>query len=349
VNCSILPAGVPCHPENRDPFTASSAKNNDFLRPYRGYGDIQVNTWGGTSNYNSLQVQVNRRYTSGFQYGLAYTYSKSFDYANDDTSDVNLSRPYKSFNYAPSDFDQTHILTVNYIYDVPGVGRKWNNKLARAVLDNWQISGTSSFVTGKPKSVVSTTSGLAAGSITYTSGTVTITPGQTCPAGSLQTSATVCTMITDFTGGQVNARPIITCDPMKGATGSDKTGSPYLINTSCFTFPTNFGQIGNAPRNNLRLPSIFNNDLAFFKNVPIGEKREIQLRWEMYNIFNRANFRDIDGQMVFGLVQVKPNAAAACSSTNICSAVIRQTRDSFGTATSARSPRIMQASIRINF
>src|SRR6266550_3138852 len=303
VDCRVVPANL-CHPENRDPVTAANPKNNDFLRPYRGYGDINVNTWGGVSSYKSLQVQINRRYTRGFQYGVAYTYSKSFDYANDDTSDVNLSRPYKAFNYAPSDFDQTHILTVNYIYDVPKVSRKWNNMFVRAVLDNWQISGTSSYATGKPKSVVNTTSGLAAGSVTYTGGTVTITAGQTCPPGSLQTSATVCTMITDFTGGQVNARPIITCDPMKGASGSDRTGSPYLINTACFTFPTTFGQIGNAPRNNLRLPSIFNNDLAFFKNIPIGEKREIQLRWEMYNVFNRANFRDIDGQLVFGLVQV---------------------------------------------
>lgn len=349
VNCSILPAVIPCHPENRDPLTASSAKNNDFLRPFRGYGDIQVNTWGGTSNYNSLQVQVNRRYTSGFQYGVAYTYSKSFDYANDDTSDVNLSRPYKAFNYAPSDFDQTHILTANYIYDVPNASQKWSNGFVRALLDNWQISGTTSYVTGKPKSVVSTTSGLAAGSVTYTAGTVTITAGQTCPPGSTQTSATVCTMITDFTGGQANARPTITCDPTKGASGFDRTGSPYLINTACFTFPTAFGQIGNTPRNNLRLPSIFNNDLAFFKNVPIGEKREIQLRWEMYNVFNRANFRDIDGQMVFGLVQVRANPASPCSATNICTAVVRQTRDSFGTATSARSPRVMPASIRINF
>ena len=53
-------------------------------------------------------MQVGRRYTQGFQYGLAYTYSKSFDYANDDSSDVNFGRPFKQFNYAPSDFDQTH-------------------------------------------------------------------------------------------------------------------------------------------------------------------------------------------------------------------------------------------------
>src|SRR5207237_2111520 len=136
-----------------------------FLRPYRGYGDINRVTWSGTSNYNSLQVQMNRRYTRGLQYGLAYTYSKSFDYANDDTSDLSLPRPYKAFNYAPSDFDQTHILTVNYIYDVPSLSHKFNNRLVRGVFDGWQLSGTTSYATGKPRNL----------SVSYTSGTVTIT------------------------------------------------------------------------------------------------------------------------------------------------------------------------------
>jgi Carboxypeptidase regulatory-like domain len=333
VDCTISAKfGVPCHSENRDPFTASSAKNSDFLRPYRGYADINQNTWGGTSNYNSLQVQVNRRYTHGFQYGLAYTYSKSFDYANDDTSDVNNSRPYKAFNYAPSDFDQTHILTFNYIYDVPGLSRHWNNRLVRLLFDNYQISGTTSYVSGKPKNL----------SVTYTNGTATVTAGQVCPPGSIQTSSTVCTMITDFTGGQVNARPNILCDPMKSISGADPTGMEFVVNTSCFTNPTALGQIGNMPRNSVRMPSIFNNDLAFFKNVKLGEKREIQLRWEIYNIFNHTNFRDIDGSMTFGLVSVT-------NSDGSKGAVIKQTRTTFGTPTSARAPRVMQGSIRINF
>jgi len=42
------------------------------------------------------------------------------------------------------------------------------------------------------------------------------------------------------------------------------------------------------PRNAVRMPSIFNNDLAFFKNIKLGERREIQLRWDIYNIFNPA-------------------------------------------------------------
>ena len=346
VDCRVVPAAL-CNPGNRDPLTAANPKNDDFLRPYRGYGDINRNTWSGTSNYNSLQVQLNRRYTSGFQYGVAYTYSKSFDYANDDTSNVNLGRPYKDFNYAPSDFDQTHILTVNYIYDVPGLSRKWNNGFVKTVFDNWQISGTTSYVSGKPKNITAS----------YTSGTATITAGQTCPPGSVQTSATVCTMITDFTGGTVNARPNITCDPMKGASGVDSSGTAYVINVGCFANPTAFGQIGNMPRNSVRMPSIFNTDLAFFKNFNIGENRSIQLRWETYNLFNRANFRDIDGSISFGIAQVNPNPSLACTAAgNTCTAIIRQTRNtalgspsSFGTVTSARAPRVMQASIRINF
>jgi len=338
VDCRVIPAAV-CHPENRDPLTASSAKNSDFLRPYRGYGDINVNTWGGTSNYNGLQVQVNRRYTKGFQWGVAYTYSKSFDYANDDTNDVNLGRPYKGFNYAVSDFDQTHILTANYIYDLPQFSKS-SNGFVKALLNNWQVSGTTTYVSGKPKNIT----------VSYTSGTATISSGQLCPAGTFQTSATVCTMITDFTGGQINARPNILCDPMKGASGSDPSGTPFVINTACFGLPS-FGQVGNSPRNGVRMPSIFNNDIALFKNIHIGEKREIQLRWETYNIFNHANFRDIDGALQYGIAQVNPGGTGtACNTTtNICSAVVRQTRTTFGTPTSARAPRVMQASIRLNF
>jgi hypothetical protein len=341
IDCTItVRFGVPCHPENRDPLTANSVKNNDFLRPYRGFGDINDVLYSGTSNYNGLQVQLNRRYTRGFQYGVAYTYSKSFDYANDDSSDVSLPRPYKAFNYAPSDFDQTHILTVAYIYDVPGLGKKWNNGLVKAVFDNWQLSGTTSYATGRPKNL----------SVTYTAGTATITAGQSCPPGSVLTSATVCTMLTDFTGGTVNARPNILCDPIKGVSGADPTGSAFVINTSCFAAPTALGQIGNMPRNSVRIPGIFNSDLAFFKNFKIGESRGVQLRWEMYNLFNRANFDDIDGAMVFGLAQVNPGGSTPCTAAgNTCTAVLRQTRTTFGTPTTARTPRVMQASLRINF
>jgi len=342
---------------------------DNFLRPYQGYGDITMTMWSGSSNYNALQVQVNRRYTRGFQYGIAYTYSKTFDYGkDDDSSDVSLGRPYKAFNYGPADFDQTHILTGNYIYDVPRLSRHFDNRVTRALLDNWQISGTTSFATGKPKTFGSGT-GL---NWTYSGGTYTITAGQTylatgsacAPGFALDPgSTTTCrwTGITDYTGGDINARPVIICDPNNVPSGlRAPDGTPYLINPACFAKPGTAGEIGNLQRNLLRNAPIFNTDLAFFKNFKLGEKREIQLRWEMYNLFNRANFTDINGALTFApdTGNVKPTSGTCpagqvlgypglCTSTTL--GQVSQTSSTFGTPRTTRSPRVMQASIRINF
>jgi hypothetical protein len=315
VNINDIPDGAKLGTNNISPVTGSRLADN-FLRPFRGYGDINLVTWGGTSNYNSLQIQASRRYTSGLQYGLAYTYSKSFDYANDDSSDILFGRPYKAFNYAPSDFDQTHILTVNYIYDVPKLSRRYNNGLVKAVFDNWQISGTTSYASGKMKNVT----------VTYTGGT------------------------TDITGGGVNARLNMICNPNKDVTGSDPTGTPYSFNPNCFVKPSVLGDIGNMPRNAVRLPSILNSDLAFFKNVPVGEKRAVQLRWEIYNIFNKTNFRDVDAGATFACVAAPAGTTPAVAP--LCTAalpVLAQTNTRFGVPISARSARVMQASIRFNF
>jgi len=156
-------------------------------------------------------------------------------------------------------------------------------------------------------------------------------------------------MITDFTGGQVNARAVINCDPTRNVSGADSTGLAYVINRSCFTNPTGLGQIGSMPRNPVRIPAIFNNDVAVFKNFRIGEKRALQLRWEIYNIFNHANFDDIDGTLTFGLVQNNPSGAACTVAGNTCTATIQMTRNTFGAPTTARTPRVMQGSIRLNF
>lgn len=295
ININGVPDGARLGNNNIDPVTGQRI-GNDFLRPFRGYADINMVVWAGTSNYNSLQVQVTRRYTQGFQYGLAYTYSKVFDYANDDANDVFFGRPYKDFNYAPSDFDQTHILTVNYIYDVPGLGRKLDNRFVKAIFDNWQLSGTTSYASGKPKNVT----------VTYNGG------------------------VTDITGGQDNARANTICDPMRNISGSDPTGTPYVVNVNCFARPTRLGDIGNTPRNSLRMPSIFNSDVGLFKNIPMGEARSLQLRWEVYNVFNHTNFRDIDAGLVFDV-----NG--------------KQTNTRFGAPIAARTPRVMQAAIKFNF
>jgi hypothetical protein len=288
-----------CHPENRDPVTGNRF-GDDFLRFYRGFGDINTVMYSGNANYNSLQVQINRRHAPTFQYGIAYTWSKTLDYANDDSSDVFFSRPYKQFNYGPADFDQAHIFTANYIWNLPSIGRLLNQSLVKAIFGDWQLSGTTSLVSGKPKTNLGITN------VTYTGG------------------------VTDYTGGEVQARPNVICNPNQRTGRTDATGTPALINTSCFARPTALGEIGSVSRNIVRLPGVFNSDLALFKNVPLGERAKMQFRWETYNLFNHTSFRDIDASMTFN-------------------AIGEQTNNRFGVPTSARSPRVMQGSLRVSF
>jgi hypothetical protein len=296
IDCSVTNL---CHPENRDPVTGNRF-GDEFLRPYRGFGDIDIVTYSGNSNYNSLQIQVNRRYTTVFQYGIAYTWSKTLDYANDDSSDVFYGRPYKQFNYGPADFDQAHIFTANYIWDLPSLGRFVDNGFVRAIFDNWQLSGTTSLVSGKPKANLGITG------VTYSGGTI------------------------DYTGGQVQARPNVVCNPNRHRGLTDATGTPLLIDPTCFARPTVIGQIGNMPRNLVRLPGVFNSDMALFKNVTLRKRGKMQFRWETYNLFNHTNFKDIDAAMTFNANGI-------------------QTNNRFGAPISARSPRVTQGSLRLSF
>src|SRR4030095_5435433 len=88
-----------------------------------------------------------------------------------------------------------------------------------------------------------------------------------------------------------------------------------LINTACFGKPGTPGAIGNLQRNLVRQPAIFNTDVAVFKNFRLGERRQVQLRWETYNLFNRANFSDMNGAMTFGI-----NTTTAALTAGACPA-----------------------------
>src|SRR5262249_3368036 len=169
-----------------------------------------------------------------------------------------------------------------------------------------------------------------------------------------------------------NARPDLNCDPNQKTGALDSTGLAYAINPACFIKPAAAGSIGGLQRNILRLPSIFNNDIAFFKNIRLGERREIQLRWEIYNVLNHPNFSDINGSMTFApnaAVTALPSggtcpagtavlynagtfgstsAAARCGAASLLGQV-SQTNAALGTVRTARSARVMQGSIRVNF
>ena len=256
------------HPENRDP-TNNGLLPPEFLRPYRGYQNIRVRGNSGTSTYHSLQVQVNRRYIKGVQFGATYTLQRARGVADEDPGNLSytLDRPL-DFYYGNLAQSQTHNLGIHYIWDLPKSGK---GPLARLVLDGWQLSGSNAFITGEWAPVFFTTPD----NFDFTGGE----GGQA----------------TDLGGGLRNVRPILVGDPMAGG-GNPLTG---WFDVNAFKRPTGRGDYGNAPRNSIQRPGINNMNLAIFKNFATGGSRLLQFRCEIYNLLNKVQFTDIDRTAVF--------------------------------------------------
>jgi len=102
---------------------------NAPLVPYKGYGQIQYLQFDGTSNYNSLQASLQRRFTKGLTLGAVYTWSKSLTTASSDQDLQDAFNP-RGLDYRAGSWDRTHVFAANYVYDLPNLtkhfgGPKW--------------------------------------------------------------------------------------------------------------------------------------------------------------------------------------------------------------------------------
>jgi Carboxypeptidase regulatory-like domain/TonB-dependent Receptor Plug Domain len=255
-NLNAVPYSARFLPQNADPTAPARALNDNFFRPFPGYGDIAYVEHSGTSNYNALQTSLNRRFSRGFQFGVAYTWSKTMDYGSNDRSGLPMYRPYSVWSYGEASFDQTHVFIFNYTWELPKASRAWDNRFTRVIFDNWQLSGVTAFVSGTPLGVGFSTTDNA-----------------------------------DITGGGDGARPEMVATPQLG--GGERSFDKWF-NTAAFARPAR-GDFGNAPRNFVRGPGSNNWDVSVFKNVPVkGEARYFQFRWEIYNLFNHTQFQSVD-------------------------------------------------------
>jgi hypothetical protein len=251
---NTVPYGARFLPQNQDSTTGRPLPDN-FFRPYPGYGSISYQENSSTSNYNSLQVQVNRRFSRSIQFGAAWTWSKAMDYTDSDGGTVALYVPVRVWNYGKAGYDRTHNLVVNWLWDLPKGSHAWNNVVTRAMLDNWQVSGIASFISGAPSGIsFSTVDGA------------------------------------EITGGGDGSRAIVT--GLAQLPRGDRTIDRFF-NPTVFARPP-VGSIGNAPKDVFRGPGINNWDLSIFKNFPVREKAHLQFRWEMYNAFNHTQFTSLD-------------------------------------------------------
>jgi hypothetical protein len=263
-------------------FDGSKALAADFLRAFPGYNTIDFKTFGGSSNYHSLQATVQRRFRQGLSLGAAYTWSKALGTASDvEGNFINIICS-RCFDYRVLSFDRTHNLVINYLWDLPKL--KANNFLVKGVVNNWQVTGITTFQSGVPTEL-----------------------GFGIPN----------TDINQRVSGSWTEGPrlIVTGNPQPDVNGGASQGGSSLDITKLSLPKINPGP---QPRTLVRRPGINVTDLSFFKSFPLGGdgQRYIQLRLEMFNAFNHAQFDNISTGLTWDITDFSQYGAKQAGSVN---------------------------------
>jgi hypothetical protein len=235
-------------------FTSTNSPLLNAVRPYSGYNSINsVETWFN-SNYNALQVSVEKRFSGSSLLKVSYAFSKNLtDNASDRSNAPQNSYNFHEGEYGLAAYDRRNVLIFNYVYELPFL--KNQQGLKGHILGGWEVSGITTFQSGLPSEVSSSLG--------------------TDPAGL-------------GVGGSSSAvsRPDAICNPNANA---PRTQFAWF-NTSCFA-PVPAGQVrpGNAGPYTIRGPGLNRWDFSLFKNVKIRERATLQIRGEFYNLFNHTN------------------------------------------------------------
>jgi hypothetical protein len=225
------------------------------------------------SNYNSLQVLVDKHFSHGLQFTGAYTYSKSLDNASSFESTLNPT----DFNstYGPSLFDARHRFVFSGVWELP---LPKADGFKGQLMDGWQVSTIVTYQTGFPVRITSSDD------IEEYYSTFFEAPGEP--------NWTV--------GSGYSPGHLVKWNP--------RQHNGLAFDPAEFTNSTvALGTIGNAPRSICCSPGISNTDLGLFKGFQLGERLRMEFRSEFYNIFNHAQFYSVDGNIsdgpTFGLAQ----------------------------------------------
>jgi hypothetical protein len=280
----------------------------------------------GFSNYNALQMKVEKRFNSGGMILGSYTFSKLLANAESLTSWLEtVGAPgYQNPNnllgeYSLSGYDSRHRLTVSYVYNLPfGRGQHWAagvSGFADKMVSGWGFNGVTLIQQGYPMGISSSTGYVG----TY--------------AGTGTTRPNVVQGCNKKVGGAIQRRlGDIASTPANNPYGGS-IANPYF-NVSCFVSPDRF-TFGNESRtdNALRLPGVANWDLALFKETHVTERVTFIFRVEAFNLFNRVQFGG-------------PNTSVGILSTTTG---LAQSTTNGQITTQANDPREFQLAGRINF
>jgi len=272
----------------------------------------------GNSSYNALWVTATKRLSHGLQFNASYTFSKSIDYNSQSSQGVTLqdSNNIKG-DRGLSDFDARHRFVISGLYELP-----WKKD---SVLGGWQFSAIVQSQSGNPVTLLAGNAGAIAGgapaaNANSLTGLATLRPDLGAPITISPVAAT--------TGNGVQWFPNLVCDPRPG--GSCPAGAVAILPVAFVSGKTiyHFGSFG---RNTITGPSFNNTDFSIIKRTKVGENKIIEFRWEIFDLFNHANF----GQ---------PGRTAQVGSTTF--GVITNTRFATGDSGSSRQ---MQFALKFKF
>jgi hypothetical protein len=271
-------------------------------RPIPEFADITYSFNGGKSRYHAFQGKVDWRMRAGLSLLSALTLSQTKDNGAGslENPNGNFPAPQDFYNmdadFGLSAYHQPYNSTTSLVYELPfGRNGRFGSQIP-AVLDvligGWQIAAINSIFSGETVT------------LTYT------------PAAAFQVSG----IQQDFRGAN-NYRPNVVGGV--SVPSGERTVQNWL-NRDAVVIPTDPSQpFGNAPRNSVRGPYVWQVDFAASKRVAMPWRdSNVELRLEAFNLFNRVNFRAPNG-----------NRSAAA----------------FGTITSTYDPRQLQLGIKVNF
>jgi hypothetical protein len=242
----------------------------NFLYPGNIFGSVGQQSTVGNSNYNALQLTANKHTSHGLQFLAAYTYSHSLDLGSSFENASFGPRGTNPFNpkldYGDSAFDARQRLVVSYSYSFPDM--HGGNAFLRHLASGWRISGITTLQSGFPVTI--------ADNHGFRSLTCTVFSFYACPdvpnvLGPVQTFNPRNTSFTNNTQGSGTSQP------------------NYYFNPNDFAVEA-FGTFGNARRNFFHGPGLNVTDFAIFKDTQVTETTRVELRLEMFNVANHANF-----------------------------------------------------------
>jgi hypothetical protein len=232
-------------------------------RPNRNFGTIELKSSDGRSWYKALIIDVRRAWHQGLSVQSSYTLSSIEDttqastFFSDATNGTTVAFPEldPDYNKGPADWDARHNWVMNVVWDVPFA--RQTSGAARALLDGWQLAGISTMRSGQPLTVFVQNNW----SRSQWSPSIAPTTGLDRP---------------DLVPGRSPESAVI--------------GKPdqWFDPTAFALQPA--GTLGNSRRGAFRGPNLRTVDLAAVKRIGLGGSRRLDLRLEVFNIFNRANF-----------------------------------------------------------